>query len=207
MTVDRGTVRKELAALLDNRLTSIVERVFPYQVGDLKGISPAVIVTGAGSNRATALVSLESTIMLEVHTFVLYSLRPVQSNGAVTAGTDAIIPLSDTSIFSVDMKVYLEDDNNDEISTVTAVTANTSIKADLVNSYVNPRVFVWTEEQSEDLLDTIEHDITDEVRLANDDGTWLAIANNGESVVDVVDLGGDAYRHETIPVLVTVVDF
>jgi hypothetical protein len=177
--------------------------VFPYQAGDLKGMSPVVIVTGAGSDRANQLTSTESGIKLEVHTFVLYALRPVLSSGTVAAGNHAIIYLSDTSMFSL-----LQDDNNYEIGTIEAIDPDVAITiGTLASSYVDPKVSVWTERQSEDMLDLIESSISDEVRLANDADIWSSIENDGESVVDVVDFGGEAYRHETIPVRVMVVDF
>lgn len=64
----------------------------------------------------------------------------------------------------------------------------------------------WTEAQSEDRLDLLEKSITDVINDANDSGTWISIEMNGQSEIDAVEIGGDEYRHEVIPVLITVQD-
>ena len=64
----------------------------------------------------------------------------------------------------------------------------------------------WTEAQSEDRLDLLEKTIADVLQDANDSGTWMSVQMAGDSVVDGVEIGGDEYRHETIPVLITVQD-
>ena len=64
----------------------------------------------------------------------------------------------------------------------------------------------WTEAQSEDRLDLLEKSIADVLNDANDSDTWMSVTMNGESEVDGVEIGGDEYRHEVIPVRVTIQD-
>lgn len=64
----------------------------------------------------------------------------------------------------------------------------------------------WTEAQSEDRLDLLEKSIVDVLNDANDSGTWQSVEPNGESSIDSVEIGGDEYRYETIPVRITVWD-
>lgn len=202
MTTNRADVRKQFAERLSVRLTYAT--VYDYQVSDFNGASPVVIVTNAGTLRSDQVSSVESTMTLEVHTFVLYSVPPVQSTGVV--GT--IISLVDTSMFIVGQTVIVEDVYNSESATIVFIDPNVSITVDsLDNSYTLPKVYVWTESQSEDLIDELEHDITDEVRISNDDDIWLSIATQEVSVIDVVEIGGDPFRHETIMVAAKVEDF
>ena len=64
----------------------------------------------------------------------------------------------------------------------------------------------WTEEQSEDRLDLLEKSIVDVINDANDSGTWQSVETNGESVIDSVEIGGDEYRYETIPIRIVAWD-
>jgi hypothetical protein len=64
----------------------------------------------------------------------------------------------------------------------------------------------WTEAQSEDRLDLLEKSIADVVNNANDSGVWLSIMIADQSEIDGVEIGGDEYRHEMVPVRVTVQD-
>lgn len=204
MTINRAVIRRQLAALLTERLNAIVERIYEYQASDFKGASPVVIVTNSGTERGNQAVAVESTIYLEVHTFVLYALPPVRAVADVTSTT---ILLGDTSMFSIGQVVTLEDDVHDEQATIVNMDAS-SIEVDfLAYTYTTPNVFVWTEAQSEDQIDDIEYQIADEVRLANEADIWLSIAIGDRSNVDVVEIGGEAYRHETISVNALVEDF
>jgi len=204
--ISRMTVRKQLANRLATNMSSVVEKVFDYQAGDLKGMSPVLIVTGGGTDRAQN--SDNSDIDLEVHAFVLYALPPVISTGVAAAGTDVVLTVEDTSMFEVGMQVQLEDDNHIENVLVTAVVPDVSITLDAVTyTYVQPQVYVWTEEQSEDRIDLIEVTVSEQIRLANDDDTWLEIKRKDKSEPDAVEIAGVPYRHEVIPVVVTVTDF
>lgn len=64
----------------------------------------------------------------------------------------------------------------------------------------------WTEAQSEDRLDLLEKSISDVVVDANDTGIWLSVEFNGESAIDGVEIGGDEYRYEVIPLRITAWD-
>jgi hypothetical protein len=65
----------------------------------------------------------------------------------------------------------------------------------------------WTEAQSEDRLDLLEKMIADVVVKANDSDTWQSVEFNGQSEIDGVEIGGDEYRHEVIPILITAWDY
>lgn len=64
----------------------------------------------------------------------------------------------------------------------------------------------WTEAQSEDQLDLLEKSISDVVVDANDRGIWQSVEFNGESTIDVIDIGGTDYRYEVIPLRITAWD-
>ena len=65
----------------------------------------------------------------------------------------------------------------------------------------------WTEQQSEDRLDLLEKSIADVIKDANDSGLWESVTPNGQSEIDGLELGGQEYRHEVIPVRIVVQDF
>jgi hypothetical protein len=209
MTVNRDTYRRELAALLRTRLDGLVQAVYDYQAGDFKGASPVVIVTNAGTERGNPLVANESAFLLEVHTFVLYALQPINLTEDIDSGTEVLLLFDDTSIFTVGQELLLEGTDESEKVTVTVVTEDESITLEeVLNNYTTVKLHVWTEEQSENLIDELEYQISDEIRLANDKNNMgLSIVPESQSLVDVVEIGGDAYRHETIPVRVTVIDY
>lgn len=62
----------------------------------------------------------------------------------------------------------------------------------------------WTEAQSEDQLDLLEKSVADVVVEANDSDIWQSVEFNGESTIDVIDIGGVDYRYEVIPLRITV---
>ena len=101
-------------------------------------------------------------------------------------------------------------------SPVVVVTSSGSIRSKIAqvtrtNSsvYIDIHIFVtytatsWTEAQSEDRLDLIEKSVLDcifdnQVNLT----TWDWITQDGRSKIDEVEIGGEFYRHEVIPLKV-----
>lgn len=210
MTTNRSVVRKQFAALLEQDLVGVgkpVKAVYSYQVGNFRGESPVVVVSSLGTGRGTPTVSSASEFHLEVHTFVLYVAKPVVASNSILAGTQAILLLSDTSVFDVGDTVTLEDDLYLDITVVTDVDPDVSITTGPVAyPFVTPRVYIWNEWQSEDLLDELENMIASIIKTANEEDVWLSIENEDASEADVVEIGGDAFRHELIPVKVTAWD-
>lgn len=143
--ISRETIRDQFAALIAAALVGSGKPAaasYNHQVGDFEGKSPVIVVTSAGTNRGSVLVSSPTQITLEVHNFVLYAL---------------------------------EDGS-------------------------------WTEAQSEDCLDLLEKGVSDVVVDANDSNNWQSVEFNGQSEIDGVEIGGDEYRHEVIPILITLWD-
>jgi hypothetical protein len=205
MTESRATYRKAFADLLRTQLNTDVQAVFSYQVGDFKGKSPVIVVTGSGTQRPNPTTFGSDEFFLEVHTFVLYALEPLQLTQDVLTGTDVLVSFTDTSMFLVDQVVLLEGPNGSEQVVISAIDDDVSITlSEVVDNYVAPKLYVWTEEMSEDAIDYLEQQVSDTVRASNNEDLGLSVRPNGQSEVDVVEIGGDGYRHEMIPVVVTV---
>jgi hypothetical protein len=209
---NRSVVRKEYAALLSSFLVGTgkpVKVVYPYQVGDFKGESPVIVVTSVGTGRASPIVAGTTTFYLETHVFILYAAKPVIAGNEPDAGIDVVIELVDTSIYAIGNTVAIEDETNLDIAVITDIDPDISITVDLLaHSFANPRVYIWTESQSEDLLDYLEKAIADIIVEANTTSdVWVEIENDDRSEIDVVEIGGDAYRHEIIPVRIDIQDF
>ncbi len=208
--IDRSVIRKQFAGLLSDALVGTnkpVTVVYDYQVGDFRGKSPVIIVTGSGSERAKPYAQSESVIYLDVHTFVLYALKPLNLDVDVEADTEVVIELSDTSMFEVGSVVVLEDDAHNETATVTTIDPDEFITLDEVEvSFTSPYLHYWTESQSEDMIDLLEKMISDVIGEANGADYWLACEQSDRSDIDVVEVGGDAYRHEWIAVKFTISD-
>lgn len=74
MASNRETARDALAALLTTALSSLVEDVYNYRIGDFAGASPVVTVSSAGTVRRRATMQgSRATVYLQVDVFVLYS--------------------------------------------------------------------------------------------------------------------------------------
>lgn len=67
----------------------------------------------------------------------------------------------------------------------------------------------WTPEMAEDMLDTLEWEASIALLQADQQSrnhSWRAVSRNGQSVIDLVKIGGVAYLEEIIPVTVEVDD-
>jgi len=210
MSTDRATVRKQFAKLLQDNLVGTglpMQAVYDYQVGDFEGKSPVLVVTGSGTKRGSTVVYEPSIFYLDVHSFVLYSAEPVTATNDPAAGSDVVINLVDTPIFAVGNVVTIEDDSYRETAEVTASVSGVSITVGtLAHSYTKPKVYIWTESQSEDLIDLTEKIVHDTAVQANEEDVWLEVEEGDRSIVDVVEVGGSPYRHETIEVVITTGD-
>lgn len=75
--MNRETVRDAFTTLLSTALTGAgnpVQVVYGYQIGNLEGLSPVVIVSSAGTFRQRlTLQGSRATFYLNVHIFVLYT--------------------------------------------------------------------------------------------------------------------------------------
>jgi hypothetical protein len=136
-TINRKIVRHELAKYLTGFMKSAA-KVFPYQVGDFKKMTPVVYITSGGSerNRLTGR-GFQSGFDFNVHILVLYA---------------------------------------DEESK-------------------------WTEDQAEDLLDTLEFELAEAVISISNHETIKHLAYQGKSNANGTALiGGLTYLHEIVPV-------
>jgi len=143
MSSNRETVREVLAELLQTALVGSgrpAQAVYSYQVGDLGGQSPVVVVSSAGSERQRlSFQGSRATFRLNVYVFVLY-----------TDGSD------------------------------------------------------WNEDDAEERLDLIEKTIAETVDVSQRTAFWESVGYAGETVCDSVEIGGEEYRRETIPIWVEV---
>lgn len=210
---DRSVSRAMLATLFRAGLVGSglpVQAVYEYQRADFRGIWPVVCVRSAGSSRSK--LSTDTTnkgrFRFEVDTFVLHSEIPVLATSNPAAGSNVVISVPDTSLFTVGGTARISDVTGEEIITINAIVANVSVRATtLVASYTTPALQSWTELQSEDTLDLIEKEIADIIddNFVNDAaGLWIEI--DGQSTVDNILVGGRVYRHESIPLVVHKVD-
>lgn len=208
--INRQRVRELFAALLETALVGSgkpAQAVYDHQVGDFHGKSPAVIVTSAGTGRGSSLTSDTTEFLLDVHTFVLYALEPWKATNSPNAGSNRVINIQKTHEFEVGGVATVEDENNSEVATITAISPNASITvAVLVHSYTTPNVHAWTESQSEDRLDLLEKSIAEVIIEANLT-MGMKVEPGGQSEIDGLEIGGNEYRHEVIPVLFTEWDF
>lgn len=64
----------------------------------------------------------------------------------------------------------------------------------------------WTKAQADDALDTLEHEVAQFVEAnKRNDGNWEELRYNGQTVIlDDVDMGGERYLNEQIPISVQV---
>jgi len=207
---DRSVMRKKFAGLLEDALVGSgkpVKVVYDYQVGDFRGESPVIVVTSTGTARGSSTVTGVTEFFLEVHTFILYAAKPMITVDSPDAGVDVTIALEDTSIYQVGNTVVIEDGTNSDIAIITDIDPNVSVTIDvLVHSFVTPKIYIWTESQSEDLLDLLEKGISDVIKDSSEEDLFFYVMNTDRSEIDVVEIGGDAYRHETVPVTVAVMD-
>lgn len=210
--LNRSVLRKQFADLLREALVGTdkpVAAVYEYQRGDFRGRSPVVIVTGSSSERSNPVTTDDGAMYLDVHTFVEYARAPLTLAVDIEPDQDVVIEFTDTSMFQVGTVVTLEDDLGDEEATVSEVVDETHIVLDeVVGTYATPFLHYWTESQSEDLIDLLEKMIGDVIVDANTvAGTWLSCAQSDRSEIDVVEIGGDPYRHEMITVRFVIQDF
>lgn len=91
---------------------------------------------------------------------VLESLawKKVTASNSPTSGSGKTINISDTGDLAVGREVTVKDGANSEITTITALVANTSITVDLANSYTTPDVYGFN---------------TRATSLTLDDGKWV----------------------------------
>lgn len=68
--------------------------------------------------------------------------------------------------------------------------------------YAQPSNVNWTEAHAEDALDDIERRIADVIMTNRDNAAWDMIKFAGRSIRTSVDIGGDEYIMEAIPVQV-----
>lgn len=78
MAVNRKTYRQLLANEIGQALTNagVVQKVYPFRVGNFNGQSPVVTFTSAGSDRRqeiTGSVDAETSLMFAIDVFVLYA--------------------------------------------------------------------------------------------------------------------------------------
>ncbi len=77
MAASRKTVRDALTTLLSTALVTggLAQAVYGYRVGDFRGQSPVVVVSGAGSRRARLTrQGSAATFGLQVDVFVVYAV-------------------------------------------------------------------------------------------------------------------------------------
>lgn len=84
--------------------------------------------------------------------------KKVTATNSPTFGAGKVINIADTGELAVGREVTIKDATNSEVTTVTALVANTSITADLVNSYTTPDVYGFN---------------TRATSLTLDDGKWV----------------------------------
>jgi hypothetical protein len=207
MTVNRADIRKQFATFLRTYLVGVdkpADALYEYQVGDFRGRKIVTIVTGAGTDRRNpSSDDNNSTFYLEVHNFVLYAIKPEPVLEDLEAGDDVVLSLRNTALFSIGDTVTVEDGTYTNVAIVTDLETNTSITLDtLANDFTGPTVSIWTELQSEDMIDLMEQLTYDAVVDANDEDKWLWVSTDGRSEPDLVDIGGNPYRHEIIPVMI-----
>jgi hypothetical protein len=76
MTPARTDGRKALAGLLDTALSTVVDAVYAYRVGDLAGQSPVVTVSSGGSDRPRLTArGGRSTNFYQIDVFVVYAVE------------------------------------------------------------------------------------------------------------------------------------
>lgn len=74
MASNRKTVRSAFATLLETALSTLVEKVYDYRIGDFEGQNPVVTVSSAGSQRQRwTFAGSRALFFLQVDVFVLYS--------------------------------------------------------------------------------------------------------------------------------------
>lgn len=91
---------------------------------------------------------------------VLESLawKKVTATSSPTSGSARVITLTDTGDLAVGREVTVKDGTNSEVTTVTALVANTSITVDLTNSYTTPDIYGFNTRATD---------------LTLDDGKWV----------------------------------
>lgn len=210
---NRSTVRASFAALLRAGLVGTglpVQAVWQYMRANFRGIWPVVLVSSGGSSRKKMSRDTlnRGSFLFNVDSFVLHSETPVQATNNPAAGSNIVINIPDTSLFTVGSTALILDDVSEEIITINAVVPNVSIQATtLLNSYTLPLAQSWTEANSEDTIDLIEKKIADIIsdNYVNEAiGLWIEVA--GDSNIDNVLVAGRVYRHEIMPVRIQVLD-
>lgn len=91
---------------------------------------------------------------------VLESLawKKVTASNSPTAGSARVINITDTGDLAVGREVTIKDGTNSEVTTITALTVNTSITVDLANGYTTPDVYGFN---------------TRATAITLDDGKWV----------------------------------
>lgn len=211
---NRKLVRQAFAALLEAALVGSgkpAQRVYRYRPADFLGKYSVVTVTSAPTTRAkqAQMTRTVNKVRLHVDLFALYADPAVIATNNPTAGSSKTINLPKTDIFSVADVVTIEDGNNREKATITAITPGVSIVVNaLVSGYTTPRVTWWTEEDSQDRIDWLEKAVTDVV-MDNEAidvaevGTCV-VSVDGDTDIDYLIIGGLEYQHETVPLIIEI---
>lgn len=84
--------------------------------------------------------------------------KKVMASNSPTSGSSKTINIADTGDLAVGREVTIKDASNSEVTTVTALVSNTSITANLANSYTTPDVYGFN---------------TRATSLTLDDGKWV----------------------------------
>lgn len=117
-------------------LYSFTEKSLPLS-GYIKGV--VYDIFGYLSSGALALESL--------------AWKKVTASNSPTSGSAKTINVSDTGDLAVGREVTIKDGSNSEITTITALVANTSITVDLANSYTTPDVYGFNTRATDLTLD------------------------------------------------------
>lgn len=210
---NRSSARTAFAALLRAGLVGTglpVQAVWEYQRADFRGVWPVVLVSSSGASRTklTRDTINHGKFLFNVDAFVLHSETPLQASNSPAAGSNVVINISDTSLFTVGGTALVFDGTREETITINAIVANVSVRAaTLSNSYTVPFVQSWTESQSEDTIDLIEKKIAD---IVSDnyvtETPLLWIETDGDSIVDNMLVAGRIYRHENFKMRIQVLD-
>lgn len=76
MIVNRKTYRQIITSELSAALSSLVQAVYGFRVGNFAGKSPVVVITSAGSDRRQEITSkpdAETALLFHVDVFTLYA--------------------------------------------------------------------------------------------------------------------------------------
>lgn len=209
--ISRKTVREALATLIDAGFDSTWD-VFNYKTKKFNGKARNIVVASAGSKRdktGSRQVDSDTQFRFRIFVFVLYAVQPFVATNSPTAGVNKPITLTSTTNLINGATVRIEDDSNSEDAVINTLVLNTSIQiATLVNSYTTPRVYAWTDHNSDDQLDAAEKAITDicnDNRKNNATATLWGELELGEWTDPdlIVDEAGQTYRREIINVTTT----